>query len=1548
MRTKIYRALIAFLLIAQCAFAVDYYWENPEQVGKTDSRFPSSASNGSASVVIWQEIQKGPDSTGSIWLSARVFDGSTWRVHERFAGPIPFAGDVPSVASVTIDQKNRILVSAASAVNEISVWSSNDWGASFTTANIRGETDKVLAPRIFARVDGGYLLFATRGGEDNFTLVYSRSENGTEWTQLVPFAPATGKKRAFLPTCASDGKNDVVVFQAFLDVNNRSTYQLYSTVSTDRGLSWSAPAMITGFSEPGAEAGTQAAAPEGWHNQRAQLMRVGKTLSLVWERARVTTERYAIYYSPIGSKGEVLGPVERVSSGDGFCYDPEIIVSAGTPTVVWFDNRRGSNRVYMARKEGLLWAETDLSKNAPESVFARIVNSADSLEVYWQETVGKNAFRIVRLAPDKTVGRPRLSADNFAAGGKGRGELARVSLELPGDSSGIAGYSWAWGVGIQPDIPKEIGHLPQEKLPPMDATADGTWHLGVRAADYAGNWSPPVYIAYTRDTTPPASPIIERPDTDGDGYLASNTFNLSWRQSEYDDIAGYAWSFDYIAPPEYLAVLASGGSAGNAMQAGSRRIVPPSSFDFESAAALRFKAPVPPSHIMTKDPVASFSNMDNGIYALSVSAIDSVGNISAPGVRYFVLNKYVPFTYITYVDSKVDEAGAVSLSIIGRGFAEGGLLSDIYLDKDGKAPYDITLSRKDGRFTVANDRLITGITLQDIEVGEYRIGVAHPARGLSFSKPSLAVTSSGTIKFGDYRYDFTPPWKVAAAERAQPLRADTILLYSLLAFALVALFASMRGIASTARDSIAIRAEVLALITGDIMPSEKKKRSVQLKKKGMGLRFKLGFFTASLVISVVLIVSIPLGLRFSANQEKTLAQGLESRVQVLLESLASGARAYLPSQNVLELGFLPAQMSALDEAKSATITGVGLDGQATGIDFVWATNDTLIAQKIDTAEYSPGRSKYSSPENTEIESRVKVLDDEAERAVGELSTGITSLTQEGIKLALKTDAESVSRRDEIQTITRQLEEKLNAELARLSVKGMGSYPEYNPVALSRDVTRYVFYKPVLFRQGSEKTYVRGTVRVEISTETLLKSVINERRALIGATALIALIAVLIGIAGALVLASIIISPIRKLASHVAMIRDTEDKEKLEGKDIKLRSRDEIGLLGETINDMTHGLVKAAAASKDLTVGKEVQKMFIPLEMDSSGKKLTSGSSSDANAEFFGYYEGAKGVSGDYFDYIKLDDRHYSLIKCDVAGKGVPAALIMVEVATLFLDYFKDWKYEKQGYRIDIVVSRINDLIESRGFKGRFAAFTMAIFDSVSGDMHVCNAGDNLMHIYDSAARKMKIVTLPECSAAGVFPSFMVDMKGGFKVVKHRLNPGDVAFFYTDGIEEAKRLFRTPDLEVYTCAESGLEKEAPHGNHSVGQDNEELGPERVNAIIEAVLNRRKYSFSKWHNPEQDATYDFDFSSCEGTIEEAIIALVSVEKIFRMYRDPKATEFNRVQVDRKVDLFLNRHFIQYATYCGMRKDHPEHDEYLYYTNVKEDAQYDDLTILGIRKR
>jgi hypothetical protein len=80
----------------------------------------------------------------------------------------------------------------------------------------------------------------------------------------------------------------------------------------------------------------------------------------------------------------------------------------------------------------------------------------------------------------------------------------------------------------------------------------------------------------------------------------------------------------------------------------------------------------------------------------------------------------------------------------------------------------------------------------------------------------------------------------------------------------------------------------------------------------------------------------------------------------------------------------------------------------------------------------------------------------------------------------------------------------------------------------------------------------------------------------------------------------------------------------------------------------------------------------------------------------------------------------------------------------------------------------------------------------------------------------------------------------------------------------------------------------------------------------------------------------------------MALVSVEKMFRCYKDPRAGEDSRVLVDKKLDQFLRNHFLQYRAYCSWTRENPGNDAYMYYTHINEDEQYDDLTILGIRRK
>jgi Serine phosphatase RsbU, regulator of sigma subunit len=727
---------------------------------------------------------------------------------------------------------------------------------------------------------------------------------------------------------------------------------------------------------------------------------------------------------------------------------------------------------------------------------------------------------------------------------------------------------------------------------------------------------------------------------------------------------------------------------------------------------------------------------------------------------------------------------------------------------------------------------------------------------------------------------------------------------------------------------------------------EKKHKIARINKKGSGLRFKLAFFPIVLVFSVIIMISAPTYILMTNSQRETRLEGLYSRSMVLLEGLASGARAYLPmgDQGAVEMGFLPEQSFALPEAKYITITGYSPG--STHNDHVWATNDPDILSKIDTAEFRAGVSRITDSLTPFYEQLNAELNNRARGEVGKLSQSIAELMREEQSLALRPDAESARRAADTQVMIRSLEVTLTEKLSRISGE-IRSYPEFSDKSILKDKNRtFIFFKPVMFRQETDDNYFRGLIRLEVSVDSIMDAIFREQLLLLRTILIAALAATLMGITGAFIFSTLIISPIQKLVSHIEIIRDTENKAKLDGVDIHIPAKDELAILGDTINDMTHGLVKAALAASDLLIGKEIQKKFIPLDLDSRGNKQTSGSKEAVNLSFFGYYEGAKGVSGDYFDYKDLDGRYYAIIKSDVAGKGIPAALIMIQVATMFINYFKQWKQNTRRMHIEEVVYQINEFIETLAFEGRFAAFTLCLFDSKTGKARFCNAGDNIVHLYDASEGRLKTITLPQSPAAGILPNYMIESKGGYSVQTVTVDHGDILLLYTDGIEEAKRKFRSGGFKEITCTEGPAG--ARHENHLCGQAGEEMSPERVEAIINAVMANKTYTLKKCHDPEGDTELQFDFSACKGSAEEVIMAMVSAEKMFRCYKNPNDGEESRVLVDKKADGFLKKHFLQYMRYCIQTKEYPENEAYMYYTHLKEDEQYDDLTILGIKRK
>lgn len=1508
----LYISLFLISLPTTSLFPKNFYWEEPQILTENNARFYKAAYGGGIAAAVWQETIKESGGIKNIYLSiASSSDGTNWEHNVRFAGPFPCSGKETRIFSMAINEKDGTIYIAA-AGNEsksITVFISSDGGKNFTS--IRQNSDFfIVAPKIFVKEDGNPILFATKETKESLSIFYSVSETGGKtWSTFNPLAEENDLKMNFLPDFVSYGGTEYAVFQALI-ISDRTTYQIYMKKSTDGGKRWQKAQKLTYFDESAEGKGNLPAM--NFDNQRASISIKNDTIAMVWERrAQGRRNSQQIYYAEFSTNGELIKPPEKISSGNYSCSYPILTGNGKSKTIFWFDNRYGGFRVVMADWNGRFWEDHQLSSMKGDSYFAQPVNISGSMYVLW-ENRRNGKSKIILLSPDKSVGTPSLCAVNFTEGKAASLNDFEFKWDLPDDSSGIEGFSYALSRKAEtPDymIKKRAG----ERHVSLEVAEDGIWYFSLSAKDFAGNWSKPAVIKLDRDTVPPGKIKFDPLAEDGKGFIKSNTFSVTWGPPPGEPISGYSCSIKNLSSDPYT----------------------------KNAEALQKKEiEAPPSKIELLQNKKSYKNIDNGYWAFTVCAFDRAGNMGEKETIYLRTNKYIPVTYITSIIPKVDAAKRYDITILGRGFTAGGKISEMILDKDGKAPWDYTFSASNGDYKTETDRKISGFSPCDTDEGIYRIGLVHPKRGLYMTKPIIKLRPSGTVKFGDFRKTEDNIY-IPIDKKIISISGDSAILTALLILLISALIFSFIKLKRLMHEKTSICNNINSLFSGTAITEEKKGRVKKMPKILIGLKVKFILFIMIIVISVVLIIAVSLGQFMMKLHRNNLAESFYEKTELLLENLASGARLYLPSSNVIELGLLTSSRAAMSDTLFTTITGKGSKEEG-NFEYVWASDDTSILSKIDTEELLPGESLITDEISPMISGIADKINKKADAEIGEYVKEVEKLGEEAKKIISK--GGNAERLDALQTQIAEYDRYISLKLIEIG-KTIWSYPQFDLAAKKITARDYIFYKPIIYRQGANGSYYKGMIRLGVSTAEIAEGLKTSNRELIKRTVLAALAASFLGTAGAIILSNIIIRPIKNLIKGVETIRDTEDKEELKDYIISVKSKDEINLLAKTVNQMSKELAKAAAASKDLTMGKELQKMFIPLEKNSSGIKLTTGSETGEGFEFFGYYEGAKGVSGDYFDYVKIDRHNYAFIKCDVAGKGVPASLIMVEIATIFLNFFRNRDFrDTKKINLNELIKNINDLIEERGFKGRFAAIILAVINIKTGECKFCNAGDNIVHFYNSRKNAMEMLTLPEAPAAGVFPSSMVG--DSFKQVAHDFAKGDIIFLFTDGIEEAKRNFRNSKFELITCQEEGLKPGEFHETHPVSSGNEEFGISRIHGVLNAVMNKRNYKLIKYHDPNKEEPIDFDFSECQGTAQNAILALVGAERMFRLYFDPSADKNDKISIDRKTNEFLKNYFVQYRRYFIDPKENKNNPEYIEYGNLKQDDQYDDLTILAFR--
>ncbi|QDV37803.1 SpoIIE family protein phosphatase [Tautonia plasticadhaerens] len=214
----------------------------------------------------------------------------------------------------------------------------------------------------------------------------------------------------------------------------------------------------------------------------------------------------------------------------------------------------------------------------------------------------------------------------------------------------------------------------------------------------------------------------------------------------------------------------------------------------------------------------------------------------------------------------------------------------------------------------------------------------------------------------------------------------------------------------------------------------------------------------------------------------------------------------------------------------------------------------------------------------------------------------------------------------------------------------------------------------------------------------------------------------------------------------------------------------LGPIGVAVeNARLHGeILRRRQRDRDAQYAREVQRALVPEHPPRP-----------PGYDFWHYYESAFEVGGDYFGYLPPapdpagePGRCWAVSLGDVAGKGMPAALLM---AKLSAEVQLALAAEPDPGR---VLSRLNRRIAEAALPDSFITFVLLVLDVADHRLRVSGAGHPSPVIRRADGRLEPIYEVPQGPPLGVDP------EARFDPVEVELSPGDLVVAYTDGATDA--------------------------------------------------------------------------------------------------------------------------------------------------------------------
>jgi adenylate cyclase len=180
--------------------------------------------------------------------------------------------------------------------------------------------------------------------------------------------------------------------------------------------------------------------------------------------------------------------------------------------------------------------------------------------------------------------------------------------------------------------------------------------------------------------------------------------------------------------------------------------------------------------------------------------------------------------------------------------------------------------------------------------------------------------------------------------------------------------------------------------------------------------------------------------------------------------------------------------------------------------------------------------------------------------------------------------------------------------------------------------------------------------------------------------------------------------------------------------------------------------------KELDIAKDIQRSFLPKETPGVGT-LKVGSKMIT----------ARQVGGDLYDVVDLGGGKLGIMMGDVSGKGVPAALYMAKVVSVFRTYINEGSPGE-------VLKKVNERLVSESATNLFVTLTYMVFDTVTNRAEF-SIGGHMPTVLIEPDGNVRLLDVSEGMPLGMiecdFGEASCDMK-----------PGSVFVLYTDGVTEA--------------------------------------------------------------------------------------------------------------------------------------------------------------------